>query len=88
MLKVSTKSPSAQHFSAVSLFCHAIVPASSSAVGDGGVGADWMRAVTSGRHDNGHKALMPVITPRLSGHNARSAPGIIGVGVAILHWAY
>eukprot|EP01043_Picozoa_sp_COSAG02_P048226 COSAG02_NODE_4718_length_5059_cov_6.717540_2_plen_274_part_00 len=28
--------------------------------------------------DNGHKALMPVITPRLTGHNVRNAPGIIG----------
>ena len=28
--------------------------------------------------DNGHKALMPVITPRVTGHNARNAPGILG----------
>eukprot|EP01046_Picozoa_sp_COSAG06_P030050 COSAG06_NODE_2833_length_6205_cov_3.583361_2_plen_98_part_00 len=27
--------------------------------------------------DNGHKGLMPVITPRLTGHNARRWSGII-----------
>jgi hypothetical protein len=41
--------------------------------------------------DDGHKALMPVITPRLTGHIAREAPGIVvelGVGSVILQWAY
>ena len=33
----------------------------------------------------GLRALMPVITPRLTGHNARRWSGIIGVGVVILH---
>ena len=36
------------------------------------------RAITTSTADNGHKGLMPVITPRLTGHNAHNAPGIIG----------
>eukprot|EP01044_Picomonas_judraskeda_P016173 COSAG03_NODE_2831_length_2424_cov_7.489462_2_plen_211_part_00 len=36
----------------------------------------------------GIRALMPVITPRPTGHNARRWSGIIGVGVVILHRAY
>ena len=28
--------------------------------------------------DTGHKGLMPGVTPRLTGHNARNAPGILG----------
>ena len=28
--------------------------------------------------DNGHKALMPVVTPRLTGHNVRDYPGTLG----------
>ena len=34
--------------------------------------------------DTGHKALMPGVTPRLTGHNAHNAPGIIGDGSVIL----
>eukprot|EP01043_Picozoa_sp_COSAG02_P021091 COSAG02_NODE_1060_length_14866_cov_3.131916_15_plen_157_part_00 len=31
--------------------------------------------------DTVHKALVPGVTPRLTGHNARNAPGILGVQV-------
>ena len=39
---------------------------------------DMRRSVPYANTDNGHKALMPIITARPTGHNARNAPGIIG----------
>ena len=47
--------------------------------GKGDKEVPWYREAADGViSDNGHKALMPVITPRLTGHNARRWSGIIG----------
>ena len=43
------------------------------------------RGIVGSESDTGHKALMPGVTPRLTGHNARNAPGILDDEVA-LRW--